>query len=302
MADFVSEFWNWWIIIPTILGIAACFVLIHWLGGHAPEAVSKEKVETMGHVWDEDLEEYNNPLPRWWLNMFYITLFFGIGYLLLYPGLGTYAGVLGWTQNGQYDREMAAADLKYGPLFEQYQRTSAKELGHDKTALAMGRRLFASYCTVCHGSDARGVPGFPNLTDGDWLYGGEPAQIEASILHGRAGTMPAWKDALGGDEGVHNVAQYVLSLSERKVNAKAAEAGKTHYQTLCAACHMPNGAGNIALGAPNLRDNVWLYGGSPRALEETIAKGRKGRMPAHGEFLGKAKVHLLAAYIYSLSQ
>lgn len=298
MADFTSSFWSWYIVIPVVLGIVAMFVLNRWMTDSHRKA--GEKAKPMGHVWDEDLQELNNPLPRWWLNLFYITLFFGIGYLILYPGLGTWRGTLGWTETGQYDKEMAAADKEFGPLYGQYLKEDLKALAANPEALKTGERLFVNYCTVCHGSDAGGAPGFPNLRDEDWLYGGDPATIKASILNGRTGAMPAWGAVLGR-EGVSNVAEYVISLSGRSVNDTIAATGKEKFQQLCAACHGPDGKGNPALGAPNLTDNIWLYGGSKQTIMESIDKGRAGRMPAHAEFLGEAKAHLLAAYVYSLS-
>ena len=220
MADFTSGFWNWYIIIPTIAGIIACFVLIRWLsGGISPEDQGKE----MGHVWDEDLQELNNPLPRWWLNMFYITLAFGVIYLILYPGLGAFGGILGWSSTGKYEKEIKAADKKYGPLYDKYLQEDLRTLVHNQEAMKTGARLFFNYCTVCHGSDAGGTKakGYPSLKDGDWLYGGSPEQIKTSIMHGRNGVMPPWEAALGRD-GVFNVTEYVLSLSGRKVNINGA--------------------------------------------------------------------------------
>ena len=298
MADFTSGFWSWYIIVGVVGGIAAMFWLNRWMSGSTVK--TGEKVKPMGHVWDEDLQELNNPLPRWWLNLFYITLVFGVGYLILYPGLGTYRGLLGWTETGQYDREMAAADKEYGPLYEKYSKEDLQVLATDREALKTGERLFVNYCSSCHGSDAGGGPGFPNLRDNDWLYGGDPQTIQTTILNGRQGAMPAWGAVLG-PEGVSNAAEYVLSLSGRSTDAAAAAAGKEKFQQLCVACHGPEGKGNQAMGAPNLTDNIWLYGGSKKTIMETIEKGRSGRMPAHAEFLGEAKVHLLAAYVYSLS-
>jgi len=300
MADFTSSFWNWYIIIPTVAGIIGCFLLIRWLstGGAKPG----EQAESMGHVWDEDLEELNNPLPRWWLNMFYLTLFFGIGYLILYPGLGSFAGILGWSSAGQYDQEIDMADAKYGPLFSRYESMDLVAVAKDPEALRMGERLFVNYCAVCHGSDARGARGFPNLRDNDWLYGGAPETIEQTILNGRNGVMPSWESALGGEAGVADVTQYVLGLSGHNVDTAAAARGEQKFKTLCVACHGADGTGNQALGAPNLTDKIWLYGGTEATVKETIAKGRNGTMPAHADFLGKDKVHLLAAYVYSLSK
>jgi len=298
MADFTSSFWNWFIIVPTVAGIIGCFLLVRWL---STDIKTDDQGKSMGHVWDEDLEELNNPLPRWWLNMFYLPLFFGIGYLVLYPGLGTFSGVLGWTSTGQYEQEIDLADAKYGPLFSRYESMDIVAVADDPDARRMGERLFVNYCAVCHGSDARGARGFPNLRDNDWLYGGTPQAIEQSILNGRNGVMPAWEAALGGEAGVADMTEYVLGLSGRNVDTEAAARGGEKFATLCAACHGADGTGNQALGAPNLTDNVWLYGGSSTSVAETIAKGRNGVMPAHAEFLGKDKVHLLAAYVYSLS-
>jgi cytochrome c oxidase cbb3-type subunit III len=299
MADFTSSFWNWYIIIPTIGGIIGCFLLVRRLSGTS--AKQGEKAESMGHVWDEDLEELNNPLPGWWLKLFYITMVFGLIYLALFPGLGSFPGLLGWTSHGQYEREMDVADATYGPLFTRYREMSIPAVAADPEARKMGERLFVTYCAACHGSDARGARGFPNLRDNDWLHGGSPEQIEQTILYGRNGVMPAWQDALGGKQGVADVVQYVLSLSGRNVDQAAAARGKVKFQTFCVACHGADGKGNQAIGAPNLTDNIWLYGGSEKAITETIAKGRNGKMPAQKDTLGEDKVHLLAAYVYSLS-
>ncbi len=296
MSDFTSEFWSWFIIAIAGGGIVWLFYLL--MGTN--KADTDEGVPT-GHVWDEDLQELNNPLPRWWLFMFYFTLFFAIGYLILYPGMGSFKGILGWTEIGEYEAEVAAADAEFGPLFAQFEKTPIAELASDAAAMNAGERLFVTYCAVCHGSDARGAAGFPNLRDNDWLHGGSPEKIEETILQGRMGTMPAWEGPLGGEEGVNQVATYVMSLAGRDVDTKLAEAGKIKFDMFCVGCHMPGGTGNQALGAPNLSNNIWLYGGSPRTIKETIAKGRNGRMPAHSEFLGKAKSHILAGYVYSLS-
>lgn len=297
MADFTSSFWSWYIIIPVVIGIIALFVLNRWMTEPPRKG---EKPQSHGHVWDEDLQELNNPLPRWWLNLFYITLVFGIGYLALYPGLGTFGGILGWTEKGQYEKEMAAADKEFNPLYDRYLKVDIQALATNHEALETGDRLFMTYCTNCHGSDARGGPGFPDLTDNDWLYGGAPQNIETSILNGRSGMMPAWGAVLG-PQGVNNAAEYVLSLSGRSTDPAAAAAGKVTFHQICAACHGPDGKGNQVIGAPNLTDSIWLYGGSKQTIVQTITNGRQGHMPAHAKFLGAAKVHLLAAYVYSLS-
>ena len=306
MSDFSNNFWGWFIGIVTVAGVLACAWITHWMsGGRAEkggETQPETQVETMGHVWDEDLTEFNNPLPAWWKNLFYITIAFALVYLVLYPGLGHFAGLLGWSGQSQYESEVKQAQAQYGPLYQKYAAMRIEALGSNPQALKIGERLYLSYCTGCHGSDAGGVVGFPNLRDNDWLYGGEPAQIKASILNGRRGIMPGWQAALG-EQGVHEVTQYVLDLSHRPgIDEQAAEAGRDQYNALCASCHLPDGKGLQALGAPNLTDNIWLYGGSVEQVAHSIAIGRAGVMPAHKELLGEEKAHLIAAYIYRLSQ
>ncbi|MEN8219404.1 MAG: cytochrome-c oxidase, cbb3-type subunit III [Pseudomonadota bacterium] len=297
---FTSQFWEWFIIILTVAGILACFGLILWLGGD--HSKPDEKVETMGHVWDESLEEYNNPLPRWWLNMFYITLVFSIIYLILYPGLGSFAGVLGWTELKQYEQEMEAAETRYGPIYAKYVKEPIASLAENPDAVILGHRLYMTYCTVCHGSDAGGVPGYPNLRDDNWLYGGSDEAIKSTIMNGRQGMMPsATQNGLKSEDEVNQVTQYVLSMSDGQHDQAAAAEGEKIFKRVCFACHGMEGKGMQALGAPNLTDKIWLYGGSEAKIKESIANGRQGRMPAHGEFLGEAKVHLLATYVYSLS-
>lgn len=298
MSDFNSEFWSWFIDAIVVGGIVWLIYLLRVNSkGTLPAG---GEAEATGHVWDEDLQELNTPLPRWWLIMFYITIIYGVAYLLLYPGLGNFKGLLGWTQIGEYEAEVAAADDTYGPLFEKFQQEDIAALAGNDDALKTGERLYVNYCAVCHGSDARGARGFPNLRDNDWLYGGEPENIKTTIMVGRTGAMPAWEASLG-EEGVDQVANYVMKLSGRTVDEELASAGKEKFTMFCAGCHMPEGTGNQAIGAPNLTNNTWLYGGSPKAIKQTIAKGRTGRMPAHDEFLGEAKVHILSAYVYSLS-
>jgi cytochrome c oxidase cbb3-type subunit 3 len=296
---FVSQFWNWFIIIATLGGIFGCFALIIWMSTDRPKP--DEKVETMGHVWDETLEELNNPLPLWWLNMFRITLVFGLIYLILYPGLGSFLGMLKEGQIKEYTKEIKAAETRYEPLYAKYQKEPIETLAENPDALQMGRRLFMTYCTACHGSDAGGNVGFPNLRDDDWLYGGDPQTIKTSIMNGRQGIMPnAAQNGLQGEADVDNVMNYVLSLGEREHEANKAKEGEKVYQRICIACHGADGKGMQMLGAPNLTDKIWLYGGTEEKIKETITNGRQGQMPAHGEFLGDAKSHLLAAYIYSL--
>ena len=299
----MSTFWSGWIIVLTSLNILGCWWLIRWtMKKRAGEAAQGD---VTGHVWDGDLQEYNNPLPRWWLWLFYGTLIFAVVYLILYPGMGNWKGILNWSSHGsQYQAEMEQAKKKYDPIYQQYAAVPVATLATDpkyKEAREMGKRLFLTYCMQCHQSDASGARGFPNLTDDDWLYGGKPEDIVKSITDGRTSIgMPA--HAQLGDEKIHQLAQYVLSLSGRATDQAAAAEGKKLFMSVgCAGCHGPDAKGNQALGAPNLTDNIWLYGGSPKTIEKTIREGRKGVMPAHKKLLSKEKIHLLAAYVKSLS-
>lgn len=295
----MSSGWSWYVIILTVLNVFCWFWLLWWARTKRVSDTSKEA--TLGHTYD-GIAELDLPLPRWWLWMFIGTIIFAIGYLIAYPGLGNFPGVLNWTSSGQWKQELAAADARYGPIYAAMQAQGIPDLAKDRAAIEMGQRLFANNCALCHGSDARGGPGFPNLTDRDWLYGGEPENIELSILNGRAGVMPPFAPALGSDENVQNVIAYVRSLSGLPADAAQAAKGKEQFMTFCVACHGPDGKGNQALGAPNLTDDVWLYGNSPATIEEGLRLGRNGMMPAHADILGPAKVHVVAAYVYSLSQ
>ena len=299
MADFTGGFWSWFIGLSTIISLIALFIFVIGLSKRKTGKAG-DKIETMGHVWDENLEELNTPLPRWWLYLFIGTLIWGAGYLILYPGLGAYAGLLGWSQINQLEQEMQAADAAYGPIYAQFKNTDLRQLAENEAALKIGESLYSSYCTTCHGSDARGARGYPNLRDSDWLYGGEPDNIKVSILQGRRALMPAWGEVLSAED-IFNVTAYVEQLSGREVSGAHASLGGAIYKQNCAMCHGPDGKGNPMLGAANLTDDIWLYGGSHKKITESIVEGRNGVMPAHKAFLGEAKVHILAAYIYSLS-
>jgi cytochrome c oxidase cbb3-type subunit 3 len=299
MSDFTNGFWNIYIIILTVLGVAGCAILLYTQSSARLEPGQKTD-GTTGHIWDEDLSELNTPMPRWWMWLFYITIVFGVAYLALYPGLGNFAGKLGWKSSGQYREELAKAEADYGPQFNRYLQQDLKAVAADPKAHAMGERLFLTYCAQCHGSDARGNKGFPNLTDKDWLYGGTPETIKQTILHGRNGVMPSMAAALGSDQEVENVAHYVMSLSGSTADPIKAVFGKAKFGA-CMACHQADAHGNQAIGAPNLTDKVWLYGGSAETIMETIRKGRNNTMPAFDDFLGEGKVHVLAAYVWSLS-
>lgn len=298
MSDFNSDFWSIYIAAITVVSILACAVLL-WSLSKRRVAAGKT-ADVTGHVWDEDLEEYNNPLPRWWIWLFYLTILFAVVYLALYPGLGSYSGLLKWSSHGEVDTDQARATQLYGPIYAKYAAMPIPEVARDPQAREMGQRLFLNHCAQCHASDARGGKGYPDLTDKDWLYGGDPDTIVATITNGRNAMMPAWGKIIG-DQGTRDVAQYVISLSGGASDELRAAYGKDIFAANCVACHGPEGKGNPALGAPNLTDRIWLYGGSSNALIETIGKGRNGVMPAWGEFLGAEKIHLLAAYVWGLS-
>jgi cytochrome c oxidase cbb3-type subunit III len=298
MSDFTSGFWSLYIAVITVISIAACAILLKVM---TTQRLSPgKKADLVGHVWDENLEEYNNPLPRWWMWLFYITIVFSIGYLVLYPGLGSFAGIQGWTSTGQFDGEQARARERFEPLYAKYASMDVKLVAADPAAREIGQSLFLNHCAQCHASDARGGQGFPNLADDDWLYGGEPEQIKASITSGRQGMMPPMGSVLG-EQGVQDVAHYAMSLSGLPHDASRSGRGQPLFQTNCAMCHGPEGKGNPALGAPNLTDKTWLYGSTENDIIKTVTAGRNGKMPAWGEFLGESKTHLVAAYLYGLS-
>lgn len=297
MADFTSAIWDVYIGIITLAGIIACAVPLvrtsSWrVRGEAPE--------TTGHTWDEDLLEYNNPLPRWWVWLFLITVVFALVYLALYPGLGSYTGAWNWTSAGQYQAELDKAEQAYGPIYAKFAAQDLKQVASDPEARAIGQKLFLNYCAQCHASDAGGSRGFPSLTDRDWLWGGEPEAIKASIAGGRTGVMPPFETVLGED-GVKDVAHYVRALAGLTYDSIRVARGKDRFVKNCAVCHGRNGKGNPQFGAPDLTDKIWLYGSSEPTLVESIGRGRSNVMPAHKDFLGEAKVHLLAAYVWGLS-
>jgi cytochrome c oxidase cbb3-type subunit 3 len=296
----MSAFWSAWI---TVITLAVVFGVTWLLLATRKGETSKEETDqTLGHEFD-GIQEFDNPLPRWWFQLFLATVIFALGYLALYPGLGNYKGLLGWTSANQWEEEMAHADEVYKPVFAKYAALSVEELNQpgNETGLKMGQRMFSNNCAVCHGQGGQGAYGFPTLSDSDWLYGGQPATIIQTITNGRRGAMPAWGPVLGED-GVQDVANYVLSLSGKTVDTEAAARGQTQFNTLCAACHMPTGKGMQALGAPNLTDNVWLYGGEFEQVAHTIRAGRAGVMPAHKDLLSEDKIKLISAYVFSLSK
>ncbi|QOL25044.1 c-type cytochrome [Thalassotalea sp. LPB0316] len=348
----MSSFWSIWITVLTLGTLVGCYLLLRWC---LKNFAGVEEGESMGHTFD-GIEELNNPLPKWWSTFFLLTIIWGFLYLALYPGLGNFAGLLGWKSSNQgitsieeskqlteerlaegsgvlvqYDREVAQANETFGKIFAKYATYSIEDIAAAKSeeidfdtrdydalsaeqqalvdrseALKVGQRLFLQNCSQCHGSDARGTTGFPNLTDDDWLYDHSPAGIKYTLMEGRkAQGMIAWGTMLGGEEGVKDVAAYVLSLSGRDAKEGNAEAGKAKY-AMCQACHGASGEGSAAmgidLGAPRLNDNIWLYGGSERAVQESIRNGRAGVMPAWKDILGEEKVHVISAYVHSLKE
>jgi cytochrome c oxidase cbb3-type subunit III len=292
----MTKFWSGYIILLTVVMLG----LVVWLlfatrKGQRPDQTE----ETMGHSFD-GIEEYDNPLPRWWFVLFMATIIFGVVYLILYPGLGRMPGLLNWSQVGQYEAEVTRAEQQFAPIFAKYQDMPVEQVAQDPEALRIGQRLFATNCSVCHGSDARGAFGFPNLTDNDWLWGGSPEQIRTSLVQGRQAAMPAWL-AVIGEDGVRNTAGFVRYLSGIETPNVDIEAGRQVFQTSCVACHGPEGKGNPMLGAPDLTNDIWLYGSSMLQIQHTLRYGRNGHMPAQAH-LGDDKIHMLTAYVYSLSQ
>jgi cytochrome c oxidase cbb3-type subunit 3 len=294
----MSRAWSAFVIVLVVLNVVGCAWLLYV--NRKVKVKPGQTAESLGHDFD-GIEELNNPLPAWWVWLFVVNIVLAIIYLVLYPGFGGFAGALGWTSGGQWEGQIANAKSLYGPIYARYFEKSIPDLLDEPQAIEIGGRLFANNCAVCHGSDARGGDGYPNLTDADWLYGGDPKTIVQTITQGRNGMMPPLGATIGGEPGIKQVAQYVLSLSGRPHDAQLAEQGKVHFSTICAACHRPNGTGNQAIGSPNLTDGIWLHGGRQTDIEDRVRNGKTSQMPAHGHILEPEKIHLLALYVYSLS-
>lgn len=300
----MSTFWSLWIIVLTLTNLALLLWILLANRKRAVTGDESTEAKTTGHSYD-GIEEYDNPLPRWWFGLFLATFVFAAGYLIIFPGLGLYKGIEwkdtgAWTSVGELRQHQAEAAEVYAQTYGAYSKVSIEELATNPDALKMGFRLFANNCAVCHGADGGGNPGFPNLTDKDWLYGGTPEKLLETITHGRKGAMPAWSGVLG-EAGVANVAEYVLKISNSKHDEAKAAVGEKLFATNCVVCHGADGKGNQLVGAPNLTDDVWLYGGKPETIRQTLRDGRNGVMPAQAELLKADKIHLLAAYVYSLS-
>ena len=297
----MSTFWSAWIIVIFVVTVAGvCWVLVANRKVTVKEKPKDGEAPKTGHVYD-GIEEYDNPLPGWWFNMFVATVLFSVVYVVLYPGLGNFPGVLGWTSTGQWQEQVIKADERFEAVYSTFEGQSIEELALNPQAFKIGRRLFGNNCAVCHGSDGGGGYGFPNLSDGDWLYGSTPEAIQTSITHGRRGAMPGWL-AVIGEDGVNQVTEYLFKIGGHEHDQALAETGGKVYATFCVACHGADASGNQAMGAPNLKDDVWLYGRSPELIKTSIRSGRQGLMPAQKEMLLESKIRLLSSYVYSLSR
>ena len=297
MSDFTSDFWHLYVAGLTVVSIIACLILL-WISGTTK--VNAAGDNTTGHVWDGDLKEMNNPLPRWWIYLFIITVIFALIYAALYPTLGSYKGTLNWSSAGQHGDEVKKAVESTAPLYAKFNGQTPEQLAGDAQAMAVGERLFMNNCAQCHGSDARGSKGFPNLTDGDWLYGGTPADIKTTLMEGRNGVMPPMAAAVGAPDDVRNLAHYVLSLSGSPHDAVKAAVGKSKFGA-CAACHGMDGKGNTAMGAPNLTDNIWLHGWGEEAVVRAVTNGFSNQMPAQMGKLNADQIQVLTSYVWGLS-
>ena len=300
----LNSFWNWFVIVIVVGSILGCWWLLYWTKGvGGGQEQDPGEGEDTGHVWDHNIHELNTPVPRWWLWLFNITIVFALVYLAFFPGLGNFAGKLGWTQESQYQAEMAAAAERQEEVFAKFRDMTPEQLIANQEAREIGGRLFGNNCAMCHGSDGRGARGFPNLTDNDWQWGGSWDQVVATITNGRQAAMTPFGSVLG-EEGVRNVVAYVQQISGQKADPEMAAAGKVHFQTICMACHGMDGKGNPMLGAPNLTDDTWLYGPNPSDIEYAVNNGRQGKMPAFKDTLGalsEDKIRILSAYVLGLS-
>lgn len=256
--------------------------------------------ETTGHVYD-GIEEYDNPMPAWWFWGFLLSIIFALGYLIYYPGLGNFPGLSGWTSEGALAEDQARAEERYGPVFAQYRSVPADELMDDVAAMRMGQRLFANNCAQCHGAAGTGSLGFPDLTDNHWQWGSSVEDIRTTLMNGRQGVMPAWAGTLD-EYGIRDVTEYVMQLSGRQANVQQAATGATRFAQLCAACHGADGTGQPLLGAPALTEDNWLYGSTRQQIADVIRNGRNGEMPGFTDRLGEDRIHILTAYVRSLSR
>ena len=299
----MSMGWTWYVIALVALNILGCVWLLWWTARRRP---GDPKPEDTSHVWDGDITEYNKPLPKWWINLFYLTIIFAVAYLFWFGGLGGISGYSGWSSKQEHAAKKAVEDAKLEKTFAPFAGQAIDVLARDPKALALGRSIFSNTCATCHGSAGQGAVGYPNLTDDIWQWGGSPDRILETILDGREGVMPPWGEVLtgmGGPEAVNYVIAYVRTLSnpEAMQGDFLAAQGKKLYEGVCVACHGIDGKGNQDIGAPDLTDDYWMYGSSRDSLYQTIVHGRHGVMPAHRELLGETRARLVAAYVWSLS-
>ncbi len=292
--------WSIFLIILIVINIGGSIWLLWWTSRR--RKIDNEANATTGHVWDGDLREYNKPLPRWWINLFYLTIVFAIAYFVLYPGFGSFKGSKGWSQVAQHDADKAQADAAFAKIYSEYANKSLDEIAASDKAVSVGRNLFTNNCAQCHGSAARGAAGFPNLVDADWQWGNQPEAILQTILNGRIAAMPPLAATIGDDAAITAVASYVQSLSGMRVDPGLAAQGRSKFELVCAACHGVNGKGNQALGAPNLTDDIWLYGSDIATIKHGIVNGRNGQMPAFEPILGDLRTKLVAGYVLSLGK
>jgi cytochrome c oxidase cbb3-type subunit III len=301
MSDFNTGFWDYYVAIISVASLVGCAVFLKLQSKVRAKLDEHGRPQTTDHVWDEDLREFQQPMPRWWVALFYLTVVFALGYVLLFPGLGTqYKGALKWTSAGQFKGEMAAADARFGPMFDAFLKRDLVEVAADPRAHQIGERIFLNNCSQCHGSDARGGNGFPDLTHEEKIWGGTPTAIETTITNGREALMPPMAAAVGSEEEVVDLANYVRSLSHSAHDARRAARGQQKF-VVCAACHGPEGKGNPQIGAPNISNAVLRYGSTVNSVVNAINHGHHGVMPAWKDVLTPAQIHLVAAYVYSLS-
>lgn len=294
----MSGAWSWYVIVLVVINLLGCVWLLRWTGRRRP---GDPKPEDTSHWWDGDITEYNKPMPRWWLGLFYITVVFAVGYLVYYPGMGAWAGTSAWTSAREHDADKAEADQRIAAAFAPYADKPVEQLAKDPVALRLGQNIFANHCAACHGADARGARGFPDLSDDIWHWGGQPQDVLTSVMDGRQAAMPPLAAALGSAAKIDQTIAYVRSLSGLPVDAQQATAGAAHFAGLCTACHGPEGKGNALMGAPDLTDKYWLYGSDADSIRETLVLGRNGSMPAHANLLGPARARVVAAWVYSRS-
>lgn len=288
----MSAGWSLLVLIGTIATMAGSAWLL------ISNRDKKATGERMDHEFD-GIEEFDNPLPAWWVTLFFVTIIFGAGYVAYYPALGNLPGAGEWSSAKEWQYRVDQHELRYAPLYEELAAQSPDELIKQPRAMQIGRRLYLNNCSTCHGVTAQGSVGFPNLTDEEWIWGAEFDNIKSGIINGRAANMPAWGEVLS-EQQIREVVDFVKFLSRGDTQAAASQPGQTHYVTYCVACHGAQGQGNTLVGGTPLNNDIWLYGGDDAAITASIVNGRMGNMPAQGPIVGEEKAHVLAAYIYSL--